>query len=197
MKIVILNASDSLSSNEFGTILSEKGFTEADKISAILAEEIKPDIIYSSPYVRALQTIYPFCRQYKKKVNAECCLYPVSRYDNSDFYYQDLCLSSLPNYFHYLHRIINPNYISKVFHSNVSYKESPQLIGNRVFPFLYALKREYESTNKTVLIVSHRDICPYFLKFFNLEMEQIDSDIYLINLTSSHHDPLHIAMSTF
>ncbi len=197
MKIVILNATASLSSNEYSTILSEQGLIDADKIATYLAEEINPDIIYSSPYVRALQTIYPYCQKYNKKVNAECCLYPLARFDSGNYLYHDISLTSLPSYFHYLYHIIDSNYTSRVFHSNVSQRESPRLIGNRVFPFLYALKTEYQNTNKTILIVSHRDICPYFLKYFDSPEADAEHSIYIIDCLTNHHDHKHIVTSTF
>ncbi len=197
MIIVILNACESLSSNEFMTILSKKGLEKADKISTFLADEINPDIIYSSPFVRALQTIYPFCYQNKKYINAECCLYPLNRYDRPNIYYHDTNLSSLPNYFQYLRQMLNTDYSTTVFHSNVSRKETDRHVGNRVFPFLYALKNKYQDTNKTILIISHSDIFSYILKFFKIKVNSSDHGIHVINITSSHQTHKHIAMSMF
>ena len=80
MKIVILNSADSVASNTYLTTLNTIGFEKADKMVDLL-ESIKPDIIYSSPFIRALQTIYPFCKNIDSRVLPECSLYPIKKYD--------------------------------------------------------------------------------------------------------------------
>ena len=105
MKIVIVNCAISQPSNEYSTMLTKDGFEQADRYTSIL-EKLKPDIVYSSPFIRALQTIYPFCTKAKIKVRVENSLYPLERYDGEEYYTTNESLVSLPSYFCYLLEIV-------------------------------------------------------------------------------------------
>ena len=165
MKIVIVNCAISQSSNEYSTMLTKDGFEQAERYANIL-EKLKPDIVYSSPFIRALQTIYPFCAKANIKVCAECSLSPKERYDGKEYYTTNESLGSLPPHFCYLLDIIDRDYSTQLLPSNILRNELASDIGNRVFPFLYGLKRQYLDSDKTILIVTHADICPYFLRYF-------------------------------
>ena len=199
MKIVIVSCATYQSSNEYSTMLTKVGFEQAEKLVSIL-KSLNPDLIYASPFVRTLQTIYPFCTQAKIKVKPECSLYPLERYDIKEYYAVNEMLVALPSYFQYLLDIVEDDYDTKLFHCNVSRNESSCNIGNRVFPFLYSLKKQYLESDKTILIVTHTDICPYFLQYFGIsscpEM-MIDGSLNLIDLGSDINrlSHTHIAMS--
>ena len=195
MKIVIIPSAFSMQSYEYRTILTKQGFECAENICDIL-KDLQCDIIYSSPFIRSLQTIYPFCIKNKKKVNQECSFYPINRMDNKNNYYSPAPISCSSSYFEYLTPIINKDYKSKIFHSNVRLNESDREIKNRIFPFLYSLKKTYMNTNKTIFLVIHSDICPYFLKFFNIEDNSFQ-DIHIMDFNSNHRYHKHIAMSKF
>ena len=74
-----------------------------------------------------------------------------------------------------LKSIINYNYESCVFVSNIKFPEQEINIRNRVFPFIYNLCKKYKNTNKTILIVSHMSICNFIKKVFNKNIK-IDSN---------------------
>ena len=191
MKLVILNSADSTPSNTFLTTLNTCGFEQADKIVDFL-ESIKPDIIYSSPFIRALQTIYPFCKKIDSRVLLECSLYPIKRYDKF-LHPFEMGNNSLPHYFSYLNTICDYDYKSKLFHSNVRSIEEIQDIKNRVFPFLHFLKTEYLGTNKAILLNTHHDLCIYMLEYFGIK-DEIAGDVYVIDIFPTHQSHKRIAM---
>ena len=195
MRIVILTAADSLPSKDFSTMLSHKGFNQADKLVSIL-HSINPDVIYASPFLRSLQTIYPFCNSYKRKLNAECSLYPLERFDAKESYINP-AISEHYNFFSYIFDIVDDRYHTRVFPNNILRNETSRDIGNRIFPFLYDIKKQYSKSDKTILLVTHADICPYMLDYLNVHHgDVIDGSLYLLNYPLNHrHDRKHTAVS--
>jgi broad specificity phosphatase PhoE len=66
MKIIALRHGLRFDSALYFTPLTAEGLVQADNLVEILKDE-KIDIIYCSPFLRTLQTIYPFCIENKKK----------------------------------------------------------------------------------------------------------------------------------
>ena len=166
MKIVIINCAESQSSHEYFTMLTKNGFIQADELGAVLQDDtgsLKPDIIYASPFIRAIQTIYPYCIDNDTKVRLECSLYPVLKQDSTEYYTDHK--TKLPSHFRYLVPIVDRDYNTELFHTNVKGAETDIDVNNRIKPFLYNLKKRYSDTDKTVLIVTHIDTIPYMLEY--------------------------------
>uniref|UniRef100_A0A6C0C4R1 Phosphoglycerate mutase n=1 Tax=viral metagenome TaxID=1070528 RepID=A0A6C0C4R1_9ZZZZ len=170
MKIIILRHGDRFDSPLYFTPLTLKGLTQASK----LADELTSyniDIIYSSPFLRTLQTVYPFCIKTNKKINIENAFYECLsseefNYHNYRHFPQELQLSHP-----HLLSIINNNYHTKLLVSNISYTETHQQIKNRVFPFIYNLCQQHKHRNTTILIVTHATIANAIKIFFNHEVK--------------------------
>ena len=77
----------------------------------------------------------------------------------------------LHNTYPHLNSIINDNYQSKLFVSNISYVENYKQVKNRVFPFIQNLCQEHKNKDTVILIVTHATILNTIRKFF-------DSDIH-------------------
>lgn len=167
MKLIILRHEERPNNSLFFTPLTENGKKNAEELKNKLPSNI--DIIYSSPFLRTLQTIYPYCREYKKNVNAENAFYEFCQ--APDFNYENYrhWVSEYNKFDHYkyLTNIINDKYNSKMFVSNIKFPEKESDIQNRVFPFIYNLCNKYKNTNKTILIVTHMSICNFIKKVFN------------------------------
>lgn len=183
MKIVIIPSANAIQSNNFSTILTKQGFDYADKLSAII-HEINPDMIYCSPFVRALQTIFPYCVNHKKNVKVDYSLCPLERFD-SKYQYFTPSLTTHKEHFSYLFKIIDNNYKTKIFPSNIKRNESCTDIGNRLYPFLYALKKKYENKKITIVLVTHLDIVPTIINYLenkNKIMDYNQSQLYSITI---------------
>ena len=175
MKLIILRHEERPDSSLFFTPLTEKGKINAKELENKLPSNI--DIIYSSSFLRTLQTIYPYCMKYNKKVNAENAFYEFCQAPDFNYNNYRHSVSEYKNLKHYEHlkSIINYKYKSNIFVSNIKFPEEEINIRNRVFPFIYNLCKKYKNTNKTILIVSHMSICNFIKKVFNKNIK-IDSN---------------------
>ena len=82
MKIILLRHEDRENYPGFYSNLTDKGFNNSIKLIKKL-NKFKIDTIYSSPFVRTLQTIYPYALYSKKKVNVE---FGLSEYRHNPYF---------------------------------------------------------------------------------------------------------------
>ena len=73
MKLIILRHEERPNNSLFFTPLTENGKKNAEELKNKLPDNI--DLIYSSPFLRVLQTIYPYCKKHNKTVNVENSFY--------------------------------------------------------------------------------------------------------------------------
>ena len=165
MKIIILRHGNRFDSTLYFTPLTALGLKQADNLITTLQPH-NIDIIYSSPFLRVLQTIYPFCEETNKKVNIENSFY--ESLDSNEFNYHNYRHrpSELESTYPHLTSIINDHYKSHLFVSNISYIEKEKEILNRVFPFIYNLCQKHRKKDTTILIVTHGTIFNAIKKFF-------------------------------
>jgi len=177
MKLIILQHEEKYNSSLFFTPLTEQGKNNSNKLKDILPENI--DIIFSSPFLRTLETIYPYCKKYNKKVNTENAFYEFCEEPDFNTYnYRHWITEYKKTNYYYLNDIINNNYKSKIFVSNILFPEDKINIQNRVFPFIYNICKKYKNTDKTILIVTHKTICNFIKKCFN-KNHKIDSEFLM------------------
>ncbi len=154
MRLILLRHEErDLLDPRFFTELTLKGKENALELVKKLNNE-KIDIIFSSPFLRTLQTIYPYSTYNNQKVNAEYGLYeyihnPIFNQNN---WYHSLDEFNNSNY-SYIDNIINHNYKSIIKKNDFKILEDNQSIENRLIKFFDYLLNNYH--DKTVLIVSH------------------------------------------
>jgi len=166
MKLIIIRHGERFDSTLYFTPLTAKGLKQADNLVDIL-KSYKIDIVYSSPFLRTLQTVYPYCIENNKKVNIENTFYECLRSDEFNYHNYRHRPTELYNAYPHLASIINNNYKSKLFVSNISYVETYQQVKNRVFPFIYNLCQEHRNSDTVILIVTHATIVNTIRKFFD------------------------------
>lgn len=167
MKITIIQCCDSVDSNDFLSILTEQGFYEADVLISKL-NSIKPDKIFCSPFLRTLQTIYPYSIESGKYINIDYALLPIHKVDMNDK--STLFLNYNKNsydFFEYITSIINDEYKSSIYSNNIKIKERKIDIKNRICTFLYDVCKSYENTKKNIALVVDVDIIPFITQYFN------------------------------
>ena len=151
--------------------------------------EINPDVIISSPFLRCLQTIYPYLLHSKKKVDIEYSLYeylhePIFTYQNFNHKVEELFY----NYPHFK-QCINSNYKSFLNFKNIKYPEkSHNQLNKRLIPFIDNLIKKYKNSDFKILIVSHMSIISCIKHYINtgnyldkevfFEMGQIEKFIF-------------------
>ena len=187
MKFIILSNADT--SNEFKKdnsilkptdMLSKKGFENSDMLQSLMPET--PDLIFASPYISSLQTVYPYCINNDKTVNVDNSLYPCDHEDMQKVIYNVL------KYHNYLYDIINNNYSDSILSNNILDNESIFDIKNRLSPFLYKITRRLTKTNNVVLIVAQKCICQLILNHFNIKTKEIIKEGNIISFTVKNKD---------
>jgi broad specificity phosphatase PhoE len=166
MKIIALRHGFRFDSALYFTPLTATGLEQADNLVEILKDE-KIDTIYCSPFLRTLQTIYPYCIENNKKVNIENTFYECLISSEFNYYNYRHYPKELNNTYPHLSSIINQNYNSELFVSNISYMETHEKVRNRVFPFIHNLCQTYKNTDKVFLIVTHATIVNAIKKYFD------------------------------
>jgi 2,3-bisphosphoglycerate-dependent phosphoglycerate mutase len=154
MKIYILRHEDRTQDCSFFSPLTKEGLDNSIKLSDILKNE-KIDVIYTSPYMRTLQTVYPYSIKYKIKVNLE---YGLGEIQHQDIIAKKSIGIHIPEYiadtFNY-----NPNYKSIIQTENIKYPETINDIDTRVKQVLKSIVNKYFHTNNNILLVTHQSLC--------------------------------------
>ena len=155
--------------------LTSQGFLNSLKLINEI-DKLKPDIIYCSPFLRTIETIYPYCRFYNKKINIENSLYeyihaPEFKYYN--YIHRPMDLNKNP-YQKLMTTCINNNYQSFLNVYNIKYLETEKNFMNRVHNFICKISRDKTLKNKTILCVTHMstvNAIKSYIKPIDLEAE--------------------------
>jgi broad specificity phosphatase PhoE len=136
----------------FESSLTARGLCNAVR----LVDKLVPlhiDTIYASPFLRVMQTIYPYCKATQKKVHIENALYEsmdslLFHKHNSSYTWCDL-----PPRFH---DIVHKHNYSSLCHT-VKLYESFEDVCERVRPFVEHLQHQqkHNTTDHNVLLVTH------------------------------------------
>lgn len=141
----------------------ERSILLIDSIDKLLVDEI-----YTSPFLRVIQTVHPYLLNNNKVINIEYGLYelldnPLFNESNWKHSYNDLPLMYL--------KYINRDYKSIVDLDTISLNESFEDLCIRVKPFIEYLI----SQNKDVLIISHMSTCNSILHYFNSDINKLSN----------------------
>ena len=158
MKLYILRHEDRTQDATFFAPLTKTGLDNALKLIA-KCDELHINQIYSSPYIRTLQTIYPYAKA--KGVNVKLD-YSISEINDANIIPKNS------------HGIILPEYLAKAFLYDESYKSTTQPeelkypetfkeVNLRAKNFLKNLITNHHKTDDRVLIVTHQIVCDAIL----------------------------------
>ena len=141
MRIIILsNMSVDYVDNDdnFFTSLNKEGLEMADKLGEISFDNL-PDIIFCSPFLSSLQTIFPICNKYSLTVNVDSALYPINSVylsnsintlGNNISIFNTHNHTELSTYYEYLMDIINHYHRTSILPNNISIIETYSYIKN-------------------------------------------------------------------
>lgn len=167
MKIYILRHEDRTQDCSFFAPLTENGLSNAQALVDKL-KEANITIILSSPFIRTLQTVYPYSKESGVKINLE---YGLSELHHADIIPVKAVGISLPEYlainFNY-----EPSYKTIVKPTDIQYPETDKLINVRVKHVLREIISKYYETDSNILLVSHQSICNAILKIVNKSSEK-------------------------
>ena len=174
MKIILLRHEERGFDVGFYSNLTDNGIIKSCILSNKL-KKLKIDEIYCSPFIRTLQTIYPFADKYNKKVNLEYGLYEYIH--NPYFLFNEWYYTLDDIHDKDLQSIINKEYTSIVTKDDFNFAcvegvlENEINLEKRTRKFFSNLKIVEET--KTILIVTHKGIIN---KIKDLYFEKTDMD---------------------
>tara|TARA_B110000208_G_scaffold174102_1_gene218518 strand:+ start:463 stop:1008 length:546 start_codon:yes stop_codon:yes gene_type:complete len=153
MKLILLRHEDRYNNPEFFTLLTYKGLQKANHKQFLdILNSYNITEIYSSPFLRCIQTIYKYCFIYDKKINIDNCLYEflndIKFKNNIKYDINDIKKTIFS-------KILNIDYKSLINLTKLNYKESKESLLNRTKIFINYLKKNF-SKNDNILIVSHK-----------------------------------------
>ncbi len=152
MRIYVLRHQKRYTQIQFMTPLSELGHELANQETSPALEKLNIDHVFSSPFLRTLQTIRPYIEQNPSRiVKVEYGLY--ERICQDDFEEKDY-LKSVPKKWHQKFHL-DHNYQSVVKKKEIKYNESIEDVHDRLNTFMKYLFKQYGDTNETILLVSH------------------------------------------
>lgn len=158
MKLYILRHEERNKDNPlFFSELTELGLNNSIYLIKKLLE-LDIDIIYASPFLRVVQTIYPYCIQTNTIINIDNSLYESMDNELFNNINKNNTWKQLPSKYK---QIINHNY--KPIYNDVKLYETFDDVCKRVLPFINKLKL----LNKNALIITHKTVCNAILNIFD------------------------------
>jgi broad specificity phosphatase PhoE len=171
MKIYILRHEDRTQDATFFSPLTKDGLKNSKNLVKIL-RKLQINKIYSSPFIRTLQTINPYCKEFNVKVNLE---YSLSEIQHPHIIPEKSYQISLPEYiaeqFNY-----NPKYKSLFNPRDHIYPEDEKNVQNRVRKFLMELINNRITKQENILLCTHQVVCNSILKMATKSKKDIDID---------------------
>ncbi len=159
MKIYILRHEDRTQDATMFSPLTKEGLKKSIDLSDIL-KDLNIDLIYSSPFIRTLQTVQPYAKSRNKKINLE---YGLEEIQHPSLIPENSYTVSLPIYicesFNY-----NPKYKSTLEPENNKYPEDEHDVSSRVKKVLSKIMNEHLTSKNNILIVTHQVVCNAILK---------------------------------
>ena len=147
-----------LSDPSFETPLTTEGMENAKKLASFAQSNMdKITHIYTSPFLRCLQTIEPLIKSTEPKPQVNC--------DYSLFEYLH---SEISNLFNEIktpeNKYLSKTYVSKTDKNEIKAPESKIDVSKRVNKLKNHIKNTHQNTNDVVLIVTHMSIVNEFLQ---------------------------------
>ena len=169
MKIYILRHEDRTMDATFFSPLTQEGLDNSVKLIDILGKH-SINCIFTSPFIRTIQTIHPYAKSRSLKLNIEHCLseiqhphlIPVKSYQiNLPLY--------IAEQFNY-----NPDYVSMMDPSSHNYPETAESVASRTKKFLTKILSEMMDTDLNIIIVTHQIICNNLIKMTSKKKMNFD-----------------------
>lgn len=169
MKLILLRHEERYENPLFFTSLTEKGLNNAEKYIPTQIRKFSPDIIYSSPFRRTIQTIRPYCVKYGEKVHIDYSLYEyIHAEEFTEKTYKHHVTELEPDEY----KDIIADYSPFIEPEDLVCPEIEEDIKERVFNFIDELKKRH--SNDTVLLVSHMSTLNVCMNYYNDKTELED-----------------------
>jgi len=159
MKIYILRHEDRTTDASFFSPLTEKGLDNSNNLIKYL-DQLGITKIYCSPYIRTMQTIYPFLKKNNLKINLD---YGLIEIQHPSIIPPKSVNVQLPSY---IARQFNADntYTSFIKPTEISYPENDIQLEIRTKKILKNIITKHHKSNDNILLVTHQGLCKNMLK---------------------------------
>lgn len=153
MKIYFLRHEKRPKEQYFDISLTEEGYKDAYKLKDTL-QSLNLNEIYSSPFIRVLETIQPYLLENKVFVNIEYALYEFVTHNwfNEKNYNITLNESQEKTY------LVNQLYQSYFQIEDLEFPQDTEKITKRVLSFIDYLIKKYKNQDINILLCGHKKI---------------------------------------
>lgn len=166
----------------FDSPLTSNGLTNAFRLIPYLCS-MNIDQVYSSPFIRCLQTVGPFVLQNRLKINVEYALSELMSLNDKTTWARELTCVEMNN------NNVNTRYGSIYQFTDFQYPETPDCGTARINSFMNMIEHSAAVDKKTILVCSHPKIINAIIKRYYPEKKYDDlfpvGGIMKINLTRS------------
>ena len=153
MKLYILRHEDRTMDLTFFSPLTKNGLEKSINLINYLEKE-KINSIYSSPYIRTLQTIYPYSKKYNLKSKLDYSLTELYQEDNIPKKSYQI---TLPEYIAETFKY-DDEYKSLMMPSDVNFPENIKLFNDRIKHFLKTIIRNNYNTDNNIVLVTPKEL---------------------------------------
>tara|TARA_E500000178_G_scaffold321369_1_gene345182 strand:- start:184 stop:780 length:597 start_codon:yes stop_codon:yes gene_type:complete len=158
MKIYLLRHEDRTMDLTFFSPLTKNGLDNSVNLIKFLEKE-KINSIYSSPYIRTLQTVYPYAKKYDIKPKLEYSLTELYQDENIPKKSYQI---TLPEYISESFNYDN-EYNSLIMPDNINFPEDLKDFNKRIKNFLKNIIKDNYLTDKNILLVTHQGVIDLIL----------------------------------
>jgi 2,3-bisphosphoglycerate-dependent phosphoglycerate mutase len=162
MKIYILRHEERTKDASFFSPLTKQGHKNAQNLVNTL-KNLNINKIYSSPYIRTLQTIYPYSKKYNIPINIDYGLIEILHESIIPPKSYDVELPDyMADYFN-----INKSYYPLITNKDLEYPEDDEKLLKRTKKIFKHIIATNKHTNTNILVVTHQGLCKNIINLKN------------------------------
>jgi len=175
MKLYILRHEDRTMDLTFFSPLTKNGLEKSINLVNYLEKE-KINSIYASPYIRTLQTIYPYSKKYNLKSKLDYSLAELYQEDNIPKKSYQI---TLPEYIAETFKY-DDEYKSLIMPTDVNFPENIKLFNERIKHFLKTIIRNNYNTDNNIVLVTHQGVIDIIMRILgkrSSELKELVKDV--------------------
>lgn len=162
MRIYILRHAERVHDASFFAPLTKNGLIQAENLVEYL-QDIDINKIYCSPFLRTMQTAYPYSKKHFIRLNLDYAISEGKTKQNVTEYAANV---TLPLYIAELFNY-DSEYYSSMKTTDIPYPETREELNKRVTNFLNRIIDTHGDTNDNILFITHGGICQDLLHLIN------------------------------
>ena len=151
MRLYVVANLDKVNDYTMFAPLTKKGLSDSKKLTKLL-KKLNITHLYSSPYVNALQTVYPYAKRRNLDISID---YSLVDHIKDYLVAKKSFNNELPKYVSKRFRGVE-NYESSTHHQNLKFNESDKELQRRLRNILRMVILSHNKKDDNILIISHK-----------------------------------------